>query len=209
MAEIDSKVASLVDRKNDASSDDEDALIAALEEDDSNDLAGLRERRLQQLHSEFTRAKAQRESGFGTYVEIKDEKTILDITTSTKLCVVHFMKPDFTRCRTMDQKLEVLAPKHFDTRFASINVENAPFLITKLKIQVLPCVIAFVNGVAVDRIIGFEGISSRPDSITVQELEARLLTTGALVRSKMTAEDEGRRTIRSAPVQDDEDDDWD
>ncbi|KAG8628668.1 hypothetical protein KVT40_002533 [Elsinoe batatas] len=208
MVGVDSKVASLVDRKPNADSDDEDALIAALEEDDNNALANFREQRLQQLHSEFTRAKAQRDSGFGTYVEIKDEKTILEITTSTKLCVVHFMKPDFSTCRTMDQKLEVLAPKHFDTRFASINVENAPFLVTKLKIQVLPCVIAFVKGVATDRIIGFEGIGARPDSFSVQDLEARLLATGVLVRSKMTAEDEGSRRTNRAPVED-EDDDWD
>ncbi|PNS16154.1 hypothetical protein CAC42_4555 [Sphaceloma murrayae] len=209
MANIDARVASLVDKRRDADSDDEDALIAALEDEDSNSLSGFREQRLQQLHSEFTRAKAQRESGFGTYQEIKEEKDVLDLTTSTKLAVIHFMKPDFTRCRIMDQKLEALAPKHFDTRFASINVENAPFLVAKLKIQVLPCVIAFVNAVAVDRLIGFEGIGYKPDSFTLQELEARLLRTGVLVRSKMTQEDERRRLASRTAEQEDEDDDWD
>lgn len=213
MAAIDPKVAELVDRRAAQDSDDEDALISALEDDDSHALDNFREQRLQQLHQEMARAKAMRNSEYGTYTEIKDEKQVMDITTSSKLCVVHFMKPDFARCRVMDQKLEALAPKHFDTRFLSINVENAPFLVTKLKIQVLPCVIAFVDGVGVDRILGFEGLGRKPDTFTLQDLEARLLTTGVLVRAKMYDEDEvqgsKRGYLKKATDQNDEDDDWD
>jgi len=215
MAALDQKVADVLDRNRADSSDDEDALISALEDDndDQNQLSGFREQRLQQLHAEMTRAKAMRNSDYGKYTEIKDEKQVMDITTGSKLCVVHFMKPDFGRCRVMDGKLEALAPKHFDTRFLSVNVENAPFLIAKLKIQVLPCVICFVNGVGVDRILGFEGLGRKPDSFTLQELEARLLRAGVLVRSKMTDGDEMQRggpskTIRETE-EDDDGDDWD
>lgn len=50
--------------------------------------------------------------------------------------------------------------------------------------QVLPCVIAFINGVGVDRIIGFEGLGDGHDFNTL-ELEARLLACGVLTRAKM------------------------
>lgn len=107
MASIDPAVSAVLDRNRAVGAEeDEDELIAALEQDDSS-LAAFREQRLQQLHGEFSRAKDMRNSDHGTYTEIKDEKKLMDITTSTKLCVVHFMKPDFTRCRVMDQKLEV------------------------------------------------------------------------------------------------------
>lgn len=108
MASLDSKVAAVVDNatKNNHDSDDEDALIAALEEDDS-ELDAFREQRLQQLHAEYNRAKQLKASDHGTYAEIKDEKVLLDLTTSTKKCVVHFFKPDFGRCRVMDGHLEV------------------------------------------------------------------------------------------------------
>ena len=107
MSNIDSRVAAVLDRTNQhEDSDDEDALIAELEEDEGT-LAAFREQRLQQLHGELARAKAQRNSDYGTYTEIKEEKQLMDITTSAKLCVVHFMKPDFNRCRIMDQKLAV------------------------------------------------------------------------------------------------------
>jgi len=104
MPELDAKVAALVDAAHGDDSD-EDALIAELE-DDSN-LDAYREQRLQQLHAEFNKAQSLRANDHGSYVEIKDEKALMEITTSTKLCVVHFFKSDFNRCRIMDTHLEV------------------------------------------------------------------------------------------------------
>jgi len=105
MANIDHNVAAVLDRADHDSDIDEDQLIEELENDSALD--GLRERRLQQLHEEVSRQKLMRQSEHGTYQEIKDEKALMDITTSTKLCVVHFYKPDFNRCRIMDKHLEV------------------------------------------------------------------------------------------------------
>jgi hypothetical protein len=108
MASIDPAVAAVLDRapKVDGS-DDEDALIAALEDDEDHTLTVLREQRLQQLHSEISRAKQMQDAGTGAYTEIKDEKQVMDITTGTKLVVVHFFKSDFGRCGVMDNHLEV------------------------------------------------------------------------------------------------------
>lgn len=103
-----------------------------------------------------------------------------------------------------------LAKKHFDTRFLKMNVENAPFLVTKLKVQVLPCVLAFVNGVSVDRIVGFEGLGYTQDTFTTKDLEARLLRSGVIQRAKAT-EDAGVRLSAKAAKKEDSDDgdDWD
>ncbi|KAF2638998.1 thioredoxin-like protein [Massarina eburnea CBS 473.64] len=208
MASLNSQVAAVVDAARDADSD-EDALIAELEDD--SDLGAYREQRLQQLHAEFDKAKRLRASEHGTFVEIKDEKALLDITTSTKLCVVHFFKPDFNRCGIMDQRLEALAPAHYEARLLKINVDNCPFLVTKLKIQVLPCVIAFIDGIGVDRIIGFEGLGRTPDSFSTRDLEARLINAGVLAREKVNDEDEKQmaRRRREAERADEEDEDWD
>jgi len=254
MAELDTKVAAIVDGATKDDESDEDALIAALEDDD--ELDAFREQRLQQLHAEFDKARRLRENDHGTYVEIKDEKALMDITTSTKLCVVHFFKPDFNRCRIMDNHLEVscriecvlladpflfhtyfslsaselnfnpdisfssfssfsntsqsLAPAHYEARILKINVDNCPFLVTKLKVQVLPCIIAFIDGIGVDRIIGFEGLGRTPDNFTTRDLEARLIRANVLQREKVTKDDEKRATQnRRADVKPDEDDDWD
>src|ERR1700761_1001639 len=80
---------------------------------------------------------------------------------------------------------KVLTTKHFDIRFLKISVENAPFLVTKLNVRVLPCVISFVDGISVDRIVGFEGLGTG-DKFTTKDLEQRLLQSGVLVRQKMS-----------------------
>lgn len=107
MSQLDSHVAQLLDSR-DLGSDDEDELIASLE--DSPALDAFREQRLQQLHSEFTRAKAQKNAGFGFYTEIKEEKALMELTTEVKYAVVHFAKDDFQRCGVMDRHLEVCEP---------------------------------------------------------------------------------------------------
>ncbi|KAF2490571.1 thioredoxin-like protein [Lophium mytilinum] len=204
---LDPTVAHLVDTAAADPDSDEDALIASLEADEAVD--AFRERRLQQLHEEFNRAKQLRSSAHGIYSEIKDEKALMDITTSTKYCVVHFFKPDFNRCAVMDGHLESLAPTHYETRIVRINVDNAPFLITKLKIQVLPCVIAFVDGVGVDRVIGFEGLGRTPDTFTTRDLEARLIRAGVLVREKVQGVRKGTAIRKGKVVEEDSGDDWD
>ncbi|TVY25418.1 Thioredoxin domain-containing protein [Lachnellula hyalina] len=205
MSNIDSHVASVLDN---AQSDDEDALIASLE--DSPALDAFREQRIQQLHSEFTRAKSQKNQGFGNYTEIKEEKALMDLTTEVKYAVVHFAKDDFARCGVMDDHLKALAPKHFDTRFLKMNVDNAPFLVTKLNVKVLPCILAFVNGKTVDRIVGFEGLGYTPDTFTTQDLEARLLASGVVLRAKAMGDAGVRFGGKAAEKEDsDNDDDWD
>lgn len=205
MAALDSHVAAILD--NAADSEDEDALIASLE--DSPAVDAFREQRLQQLHSEIIRAKAQKFSGFGTYTEIKEEKALMHLTTEVKYAVVHFAKDDFARCRVMDGHLENLATKHLDTRFLKMNVENAPFLVMKLHIQVLPCVVSFVNGVSVDRIVGFEGIGYTQDTFTTKDLEARFLSSGVVQRAKAGINEIAEAQRRKTEAEKEDDDDWD
>lgn len=90
-----------------------------------------------------------------------------------------------------------------------MNVDNAPFLVTKLKVQVLPCVLAFVNGVSVDRIVGFEGLGYTPDTFTTKDLEARLLASGVLQRAKATENVGIRFGVKAAKKDDSDDDEWD
>ncbi|KAF7874870.1 hypothetical protein EAF04_002044 [Stromatinia cepivora] len=199
---LDPLVAKVLDH---ADSDDEDALIASLEEDPAVD--AFREQRIQQLHFEFTRAKSQKTQGFGNYTEIKEEKDLMDLTTEVKYAVVHFSKDDFARCGVMDTHLSTLAPKHLDTRFLKIDVENAPFLVTKLNVKILPCVLVFIDGRSVDRIVGFEGLGYTPDTFTTKDLESRLLASGVIKRQTTS------NTLyldKKAKKQEEEDgDDWD
>lgn len=69
-----------------------------------------------------------------------------------------------------------------------VHVQDAPFFSVKLGIKVLPCVVMFVNGVAVDRIVGFDGLGTKDDFPTAA-LETILLKFGVITR-EASAEDE-------------------
>lgn len=108
---------------------------------------------------------------------------------------------------------KALAPHHLSTRFLRIDVEHAPFLVTKLGIKVLPCVIAFVDGVSVDRIVGFEGLGYSESTFTTGDLEKRLVGCGVLENERGLGDVKARRgrEERGEEVEEDggDDDEWD
>lgn len=164
--------------------DDEDDLIAALEDDESASFEAFREQRIQQLHDEYYRAKTRLSSGYGSFVEIKEEKNLMDLIASSTNIVVHFAKDDFARCKIMDDHLNTLATTHYNTRFVKIKVENSPFLVVKMGIKVLPCVLCWIDGKVVDRIVGFEGLGYTENTFTTKDLETRLLMASVVRKSQ-------------------------
>lgn len=72
----------------------------------------------------------------------------------------------------------------------------------------LPCVLAFIDGVSVDRIVGFEGLGYTPDNFTTKDLEARLLTSGVIQRAKSTGSTGLKFGVKAARKED-SDDEWD
>lgn len=226
----------------------DEALFAALENEDD---ASYRDHRIQQLNAELASQKTNRDPSStnnkgagaslvrdGTYPTLKGDQAVLDFTTQTTRCVVHFAHADFARCGVMDARLEELAGRHYEVRFARVDVRSAPFLVEKLKIRMLPCVIGFKDGVGVERVVGFEGLGTGgfdgADGFSVEMLEKRLLRKEVLVQARFSSEDDddnkaeedsdqedgdrrrggATKTIRSGNTRlrnrdDDDDDDWD
>jgi hypothetical protein len=208
---------------------DDDAILASLEEEDDSE---YRAQRLQELKAEATVTRPTAAAKQSTsYVTLKDDDEALRFTTEYERAVVHFFHPDFARCSTMDQHCQEIASKHFeignaDVAFGRIDVKNAPFVVEKLSIRVLPCVLGFVKGVVKGRVTGFEGISwggKEGGSSVTRALEAKLVEWTVL-RKKLIEEGDdtdddqeaaekshtGRRGLsgRKQEVVD-EDDDWD
>jgi len=152
----------------------EDALLDEFE--DESFWGAYREQRIQELKKQAAKESLK---GDGAFTELADEKEFLKITTTTKRVICHFYHKEFIRCKIMDDHLQVLAAKYLQTKFVKIQVEIAPFFVEKLKIKVLPCVLCFVDGVVVERIVGFEDISTN-DSFPTQLLERSLTKSGVL-----------------------------
>jgi len=159
-------------------SDGDDELFDELEKE-FDDMAGLRERRLEELKAEMTKVKDMRENEHGRLTEIVDEKEVIKTSAKESRCIVHFYHRDFRRCAIMDKHLEILAPRYFRTRFIKVFVENVPWLVEKLQIKMLPCLICFVGGVSKDRVVGFEELGN-DDGFQTGTLELRLMQSGVL-----------------------------
>ncbi|KAK7470515.1 hypothetical protein VKT23_001941 [Stygiomarasmius scandens] len=168
--------------------DDDEAIFAELEAEIENGDSGMREQALDAIRREMEKRKELKENHHGSYTEVQDEKEIIRITAREPRCVVHFFHPNFKRCEIMDKHLSKLAPKYFNTRFFRVFVENVPWLVEKLSIKVLPCVICFVNGVTKDRLIGFEELGNS-DAFTTATLELRLGICGVIQKQPSNVTD--------------------
>ncbi|KAL3675602.1 hypothetical protein R1sor_025550 [Riccia sorocarpa] len=173
---------------------------------DDPELERLHAERIAALKKEAEKRQVLARKGHGEYREIT-EADFLGEVTGTERVVCHFFHKEFVRCKIMDKHLRPLAVTYFDTKFLKVDAENCPFFVTKLGIKVLPCVILFKNGVACDRIVGFEELGGK-DDFTRAALESRLLRAGLIIKKeKPEAEvDEAPRRVRSTVYSDSDSD---
>ncbi|XP_057786766.1 thioredoxin domain-containing protein PLP3B [Salvia miltiorrhiza] len=163
---------------------------------DDPELEKLHADRIAALKKEAEKRQKLTMQGHGEYREITEGDFLGEVTGSEKV-ICHFYHREFYRCKIMDKHLKSLAPRHFTTKFVKLDAENAPFFVAKLGIKTLPCVILFRNGVASDRLVGFQDLGGKDDFPT-RKLELFLLKKGIIEEKKRDEEDddhlEGKRT---------------
>ncbi|KNC86559.1 hypothetical protein SARC_01282 [Sphaeroforma arctica JP610] len=85
------------------------------------------------------------------------------------------------RCQIVDAHLQILARKHYNTKFIKFDATECGFLVQKLALKVLPAVFCFVNGVVKERIVGFDRFKGG-DNFKTMEFEMLLFESGVLTR---------------------------
>ncbi|KAJ7562851.1 hypothetical protein O6H91_03G086400 [Diphasiastrum complanatum] len=143
---------------------------------DDPELERLHAERIASLKKEAEKRQVLQQKGHGEYREVTEAEFLGEVTRSQKV-VCHFFHQEFIRCKIVDKHLKILVNKHVEAKFIKIDAEKCPFFVSKLAIKVLPCVILFRDGVAVDRIVGFQELGGVDDFAT-SALEARLLRKG-------------------------------
>ncbi|KAJ0988595.1 hypothetical protein J5N97_006951 [Dioscorea zingiberensis] len=179
---------------------------------DDPELEKLHAERIAALKKEAEKRQVLKRQGHGEYREISEGDFLGEVTGSEKV-ICHFYHREFYRCKIVDKHLKALAPLHIDTKFIKLDAENAPFFVTKLAVQTLPCVILFRNGIAFDRIVGFQDLGGK-DDFTTRALENLLKRKGIIDERKNKDNDEdvddadqGRnRNVRSSTLQDSDSD---
>jgi hypothetical protein len=234
----DERVSALIDRHITSSSDDADpdALFAELEAEDDT---AFRAARAQQLASELSKLRPNNStapSAAEAYTTLRSDEEVLRFTTDTEKCLLHFLHPEFARCAIMDSHLQKLAERHSqyndgEVKVGRVDVKDANFVVEKLGVRILPCVIGFVGGVGKGRLVGFEGVAfgGRENGIDVTKAIEQAAIGWTVFERRLFVEAEGddgsegeeegeeirrkggRRGIqaRKQGVGDDDDDEWD
>lgn len=163
------------------------------------DLEAIHAERMQSLKDAAEKRMTMERTGHGSLNEVEEKEFLPEVTT-TAYVVAHFYHHEFERCRIMDKHLALLAKKYFDTKFIKVSAPDAPFFVTKLQIQVLPCVLFFRDGVCFDRLVGFEDVGGKDDYRT-EKLENILLKAGVIAlpeKHESDSEDEEEEFRREA-----------
>ncbi|XP_042440474.1 thioredoxin domain-containing protein PLP3B-like isoform X1 [Zingiber officinale] len=178
---------------------------------DDPELEKLHAERIAALKKEVEKREVLKKQGHGEYREITEGEFLGEVTGSERV-VCHFYHREFYRCKIMDKHLKALAPVHINTKFIKLDAENAPFFVTKLAIKTLPCVILFRsdsdsevrfvlsslrNGIAFDRIVGFQDLGSK-DDFTARALE-NLLKRKGIIDEKQNGNDDADDAEEYAP----------
>jgi len=148
----------IVDQKHEAMDDSD----SDFNDDDDSILQGLRAQRMKEMKMAHKEEIENLSKGHGTYREITEEE-FLPTVTKTTYCIVHFYHKDFERCKIVDMHLANIVKTHTEALIVKIDAEKSPFFIAKLQVQVLPTIISFIDGVAVDHIVGFEELGGQDD----------------------------------------------
>lgn len=156
-------------------------------EEDLDELNAIREKRIAALKKGLNATSELKSLGHGSYSEIVQDEFLTSVTGS-KFAVCHFYHRDFERCKIIDKHLELIAKEHLECRFVKLNAEKAPFFIQKLKVKVLPSILLFKDGIAIDRIVGFDDLGAT-DEFTTQTLAKRISNSGVIRWKNQPAND--------------------
>lgn len=169
------------------------------DDDDDAAFAALREKRMAAMKKKSSREGEFKALGHGDYTQVAEDQ-FLPAVTASKYVVCHFFHADFERCKVMDKHLSLLARKYLPTRFISVDAEKTPFFVGKLAVKVLPTLVLFKDGIAVDRVVGFEDLGGDGEDFATAALERRIANKGIIVmleqlrKGGMTKGDEAGRS---------------
>ncbi|CAJ0941162.1 unnamed protein product, partial [Mesorhabditis belari] len=171
--------------------------IKNLENLDEDDLEVIRRQRAEKLKRAQQARNEMGVVGHGKYEEVTDEKEFFEATKKSKKVVCLFYLDSNERCKIVDKHFEILAVKHFTTRFIKVNAEKVHFLVTRLNIRMIPTIAICIDQQIVDYIRGFDDLGGIDDFKT-EVMERRLAQTEVIEIPKPIAEAKGpKKIIRS------------
>lgn len=118
-------------------------------------------------------------NGHGEYSTLLSEKEVIDTLKKSERVVLHACSSSTLSCEVVDKHLNILAKRHFETKFCKLDVEKAPYLCHSLKIRVIPTIVLFRKNEYVNLIVGFDDFEG-VDVFSTEMMEWRLARAGVI-----------------------------
>eukprot|EP00033_Pygsuia_biforma_P002940 GCRY01003241.1.p1 GENE.GCRY01003241.1~~GCRY01003241.1.p1 ORF type:complete len:214 (+),score=41.90 GCRY01003241.1:106-747(+) len=134
--------------------------IERLDNLNTDDLATIRAKRIAEMKAQAEKAAQNERVGHGTLRELANEKEFFAEVKKSDRVVVHFFRPASKPCDILNQHLTVIAQRHKETRFLTINAEKSPFLAERLNIWMLPTLVYCQNGKTNMGMVGLDAVGS-------------------------------------------------
>ena len=180
--------AKFVQKEHDGTNENDDDVLEddefedLLEDDNDPVLEAIRLKRLHEMKQAHMKHAENIAKGHVQYRTITQDELLPECTGSSEWVAIHLFHSDFQRCQIMDFHLKQIALRHITCKFLRIDAEKAPFFVSKLVIRTLPTLIVFRDGKAVNRLTGFEGLTTAADldNFPTSKLQSWLAETGAV-----------------------------
>lgn len=192
--------------------------IERLETLDGDDLARIRQNRIEEMKRGAIQKVEWEKAGHGVYSELKDEKEFFEATKKSTQAVVHFYRESTFRCKIVDKHMEKLARQHNECKFMKIDAERSKFLVDRLKIKVIPTIALIKNHQTCDYIVGFQDLGNT-DDFSTEMLEWRIARANVITyngdlsvppaqETKKHIQKKHKTIIRGADKDDSDEEDW-
>ncbi|CEF67321.1 TXNDC9 protein [Strongyloides ratti] len=175
---------------------------------DEDGIEEIRRKRMIELKEQQKKKEEWLRNRHGEYEELSNENEFFEAAKASENLVCHFYKPDVHRCKVVDKLLRTLASKYIGTKFIYINCERVPFLVKRLKLQVVPTIGISIKQKMVDYIRVSEELGDNED-IPLELLEERLALSSVInmVPKKKPTKATKTKIIRGKMLRDYESDD--
>lgn len=137
------------------------------EEDD--ELAAIRQRRLEQMKRQAAKDAELRSIGHGQYEELHSIPDFFAAAKKASKMVAHFYRPSTWRCELVDKQLLQAATKYLDIRFVKINAEKAEYLCNRLSIWCIPTLVLIKDGKTEHSVVGLDELGG--EAVSLEALE--------------------------------------
>lgn len=170
-----------------------DSKMHALSQMDDDDLEELRAKRLEDLKKKQNRRSKWLQNNHGRFHELTDQKEFFANVKSTKHVICLFYSKTSHWSKPLQEHLTLIAQKHLECKFLQMEAQQAPFLIERLNIWMMPTLVLAKDNKVSTQLRGLDWVAPTGKIDTIA-LEQKLFEYGFLEETYLALEKQVKAT---------------